>query len=131
MARLPRRPRGSALTPTEAKAEARSSLSEQGEDHDDDDDVVVVVAEKVDILEDRSSVDPPFELNRRDLPGSVTRSLIHEERSIIEQQHQAGPTLRELGELLAPTESRVRRIHANVRGVSSLRSDRSKGTRLM
>ena len=91
----------------EARARAMFSLSEKWEDDDGS-------VEKVEILEDKTSIDPVNELNRRDLMGFITRALTHKERFIIEQYYQYGHTMREVGEMLALTESRVCQIHSNV-----------------
>ena len=95
----------------EANAKAMFSLSEKWEDHDDDN-----ATEKVDVLEDETATDPFHELNRADLLTFITRSLTHKERFIIEQYYQVGHTMREIGEMLALTESRVCQIHSNVMG---------------
>ncbi len=92
-----------------ASAKAMYSLSEKWEDHDDESSM-----EKVDVLEDKRAVDPIGELNRRDLMLYITRSLTHKERFIIEQYYQVGHTMREIGEMLSLTESRVCQIHSNV-----------------
>ena len=92
-----------------ASAKAMFSLSDKWEDRDDDNSM-----EKVDVLEDKRSVDPIGDLHRRDLMQYITRSLTHKERLIIEQYYQVGHTMREIGEMLALTESRVCQIHANV-----------------
>lgn len=94
-----------------ANAKTMFSLSEKWEDRDDDSSM-----EKVDVLEDRKATDPIGELNRRDLLNYVTRSLTHKERFIIEQYYRVGHTMREIGEMLALTESRVCQIHSNVMG---------------
>lgn len=94
----------------ESQARTMFSLSEKW---DDDDEGSV---EKVEILEDRAAVDPVHELNRRDLMVFMTRSLTHKERFIIEQYYQYGHTMREIGEMLTLTESRVCQIHSNVMG---------------
>jgi len=94
-----------------AKAKSMYSLSEKWDDGDDGDSV-----EKMDILEDRRAVDPIKELNRRDLMNYMTKSLTCKERFIIEQYYQLGHTMREIGEMLALTESRVCQIHSNVMG---------------
>ena len=91
----------------DARARAMFSLSEKWEDDDGS-------VEKVEILEDKGSIDPVNELNRRDLMGFITRALTHKERFIIEQYYQYGHTMREVGEMLALTESRVCQIHSNV-----------------
>jgi RNA polymerase sigma factor for flagellar operon FliA len=91
----------------EARAKTVFSLSEKWEDDDGS-------VEKVEILEDRTAIDPVGELNRRDLMGFITRSLTHKERFIIEQYYNYGHTMREIGEMLALTESRVCQIHSNV-----------------
>ncbi len=95
----------------DASAKAMFSLSEKWEDHDEDGGT-----EKVDILEDRGSVDPLRDLHRRDLMNYITRSLTHKERFIIEQYYKVGHTMREIGEMLSLTESRVCQIHSNVMG---------------
>ncbi len=92
-----------------ASAKTMFSLSEKWEDRDDDSSI-----EKVDVLEDRKADDPIGELHRRDLMQFITRSLTHKERFIIEQYYQVGHTMREIGEMLALTESRVCQIHSNV-----------------
>ena len=94
-----------------ANAKTMFSLSEKWEDRDDDSSM-----EKVDVLEDRKAIDPIGELHRRDLLNYVTRSLTHKERFIIEQYYRVGHTMREIGEMLALTESRVCQIHSNVMG---------------
>ncbi|MEZ6005865.1 MAG: FliA/WhiG family RNA polymerase sigma factor [Planctomycetota bacterium] len=90
-------------------AKAMYSLSDKWEDRDDDSSM-----EKVDVLEDKRSVDPIGELNKQDMMGYITRSLTHKERFIIEQYYQVGHTMREIGEMLSLTESRVCQIHSNV-----------------
>jgi RNA polymerase sigma factor for flagellar operon FliA len=92
-----------------ANAKAMFSLSEKWEDRDDDSSV-----EKVDVLEDRKAVDPIGELHRRDTMLFLTKALTHKERFIIEQYYQVGHTMREIGEMLGLTESRVCQIHSNV-----------------
>ena len=94
---------------TNARAKTMFSLSERWDDRDDDSPM-----EKMEIVEDRTSIDPIGELNRRDLMIYITRSLTHKERFIIEQYYQVGHTMREIGEMLALTESRVCQIHSNV-----------------
>lgn len=91
----------------ESRAKTMFSLSEKWEDDDGS-------VEKVEVLEDRTAIDPVGELNRRDLMMFLTRSLTHKERFIIEQYYQVGHTMREIGEMLALTESRVCQIHSNV-----------------
>ncbi len=91
----------------DSRARTMFSLSEKWEDDEGS-------VEKVEILEDRTAIDPVHELNRRDLMGFLTRALTHKERFIIEQYYQYGHTMREIGEMLALTESRVCQIHSNV-----------------
>jgi len=109
-----------------AKAKSMYSLSEKWDDGDDGDSV-----EKLDILEDRTAIDPVNELNRRDLMKYMTKSLTHKEQFIIEQYYQLGHTMREIGEMLALTESRVCQIHSNVmsrlRGLLDRKQDNLMG----
>lgn len=92
-----------------AKAKAMYSLSEKWDDGDDDNSM-----EKTDVLEDKKAVDPIGDLNRSDVMSYITRSLTNKERFIIEQYYQHGLTMREIGEMLTLTESRVCQIHSNV-----------------
>ncbi len=92
-----------------AHAKTMFSLSERWDDRDDDNPM-----EKVEIVEDKNAVDPIGELNRRDLMIYITKSLTHKDRFIIEQYYQVGHSMREIGEMLSLTESRVCQIHSNV-----------------
>ena len=92
-----------------SRAKTMFSLSERWDERDDDSSM-----EKVEVLEDRAAIDPIGELNHRDMLKYITRSLTHKERFIIEQYYQVGHTMREIGEMLALTESRVCQIHSNV-----------------
>lgn len=92
-----------------ASARSMYSLSEKWEDNDDEGS-----GEKIEVLEDQQAKDPIQELNQNDLLGYMTRSLTPKERFIIEQYYRAGHTMREIGEMLNLTESRVCQIHSNV-----------------
>ena len=92
-----------------ATAKSMYSLSDRWEDRDDDSSL-----EKVDVLEDKTSIDPMDELKKNDLMLYMTRSLPHKERFIVEQYYRVGHTMREIGEMLSLTESRVCQIHSNV-----------------
>jgi RNA polymerase sigma factor for flagellar operon FliA len=92
-----------------SRAKAMFSLSERWDDRDDDSSL-----EKVEVVEDKNARDPVSELHRRDMMSYITRSLSHKERFILEQYYQVGHTMREIGEMLALTESRVCQIHSNV-----------------
>ena len=70
--------------------------------------------EKIDIVQDPNAIDPSNERNKRDMLKYITRSLTHKEQFIIVQYYQTGHTMREIGEMLALTESRVCQIHSNV-----------------
>lgn len=109
-----------------AHAKAMFSLSEKWEDRDDDSSI-----EKVDVLEDKKATDPIGELHRRDMLLFLTRSLTHKERFIIEQYYQVGHTMREIGEMLGLTESRVCQIHSNVMGRLKGLLGQKSGTLLM
>ncbi|MDP6761906.1 MAG: FliA/WhiG family RNA polymerase sigma factor [Planctomycetota bacterium] len=66
------------------------------------------------ILEDREGDIPVDDLERRDTMRGLTRSLSNKERFIIEQYYEVGHTMREIGEMLSLTESRVCQIHSSV-----------------
>jgi RNA polymerase sigma factor for flagellar operon FliA len=108
-----------------ASAKTMFSLSDKWEDRDEDSGI-----EKVDVLEDRKSVDPIGELHRRDMLHFLTRSLTHKERFIIEQYYHVGHTMREIGEMLSLTESRMCQIHSNVMGRLKAQLGQKSGTLL-
>jgi RNA polymerase sigma factor for flagellar operon FliA len=108
-----------------ATAKSMYSLSDRWEDRDDDSSL-----EKVDVLEDKKSTDPMDEIHKSDLMTYMTRSLTHKERFIIEQYYRVGHTMREIGEMLSLTESRVCQIHTNVMNRLKEQLDGKTGTLL-
>jgi len=62
--------------------------------------------------------------SKRALLGFMSRALAHKERFIIEQYYQYGHTMREIGEMLAFTETEVKSIHSSImlrlRGIRQL-----------
>ena len=99
------------LQATEAEANAKTifSLSEKWDDGDDDKEM-----EKVEILADKKSSDPLQSIHQRDLLEVITRNLTKKERLIIIMYYYEGLTMREIGEIMELTESRVCQIHSNV-----------------
>ncbi|MBM4014046.1 MAG: FliA/WhiG family RNA polymerase sigma factor [Planctomycetes bacterium] len=85
------------------------SLSEKWDDNDDDDSL-----EKVEMLEDKASLDPIETLNQKDVLRAITRSLTKKEKLIIIMYYYEGLTMREIGDVLNLTESRVCQIRSNV-----------------
>ena len=85
------------------------SLSEKWDDNEDDDSL-----EKVEMLEDKSSLDPIETLNQKDVLRAITRSLTKKEKLIIIMYYYEGLTMREIGDVLNLTESRVCQIRSNV-----------------
>ncbi|MEW6744356.1 MAG: FliA/WhiG family RNA polymerase sigma factor [Planctomycetota bacterium] len=85
------------------------SLSEKWDENDDDD-----ALEKVEMIEDKNSLDPVENLNQKDILQTITRSLSKKEKLIIIMYYYEGLTMREIGDILSLTESRVCQIHSNV-----------------
>jgi RNA polymerase sigma factor for flagellar operon FliA len=85
------------------------SLNEKWEEDGDDNAV-----NKVDILEDKKSEDPIHALNQKDVLEFVTRSLSEKERLILVMYYYEGLTMKEIGEILDLTESRICQIHSSV-----------------
>ncbi len=85
------------------------SLSEKWDDNEDDDSL-----EKVEMLEDKASLDPIETLNQKDVLRAITRSLTKKEKLIIIMYYYEGLTMREIGDILNLTESRVCQIRSNV-----------------
>jgi RNA polymerase sigma factor for flagellar operon FliA len=65
-------------------------------------------------LPDPRSRTPLEQLIRRDALRALWGSLTHKERFLLEQYYEVGHTMREIGETLGLTESRVCQIHSNI-----------------
>jgi RNA polymerase sigma factor for flagellar operon FliA len=100
-----------ALQAHEAEANAKTifSLSEKWDDGDEEKEM-----EKVEILADRKSVDPVDTIQQSDALEMITGILTKKERLIILMYYYEGLTMREIGEIMELTESRVCQIHSNV-----------------
>ena len=105
----------------EANAKTIFSLSEKWDDGDEDKEM-----EKVEILADRKSVDPVDTIQQRDALETITGSLTKKERLIILMYYYEGLTMREIGEIMELTESRVCQIHSNVMARLKAQLDRSQ-----
>ena len=96
-------------TRAEANAKTIFSLSEKWDDSDDDGEM-----EKVEILADKKCTDPVQTMHQRDVLELITANLTKKERLIIIMYYYEGLTMREIGEIMELTESRVCQIHSNV-----------------
>jgi RNA polymerase sigma factor for flagellar operon FliA len=96
-------------TRSEANAKTIFSLSEKWDDSDDDNEM-----EKVEILADKKCKDPVQTMHQRDVLELITSNLTKKERLIIIMYYYEGLTMREIGEIMELTESRVCQIHSNV-----------------
>jgi RNA polymerase sigma factor FliA len=107
---------------SEARAKTIFSLSEKWDDGDEDKEM-----EKVEILADRKSVDPVDTIQQSDALEMITGSLTKKERLIILMYYYEGLTMREIGEIMELTESRVCQIHSNVMARLKAQLDRTQG----
>lgn len=94
---------------SEANAKTIFSLSEKWDDGDEDKEM-----EKVEILADARSVDPIHTVQQNDALEAITSCLTKKERLIVLMYYYEGLTMREIGEIMELTESRVCQIHSNV-----------------
>jgi len=85
------------------------SLSEKWDENEDDESL-----EKIEMIEDKASLDPVDALNQKDVLKAITRSLTKKEKLIIIMYYYEGLTMREIGDILNLTESRVCQIRSNV-----------------
>jgi RNA polymerase sigma factor for flagellar operon FliA len=70
--------------------------------------------EKSEVIADRRADTPLDALNRRDVIEVLTRNLSQKEKRIIIMYYYEGLTMKEIGQILDLTESRVCQIHSNV-----------------
>ncbi|MGC6488650.1 MAG: FliA/WhiG family RNA polymerase sigma factor [Planctomycetota bacterium] len=107
---------------SEANAKTIFSLSEKWDDGDDDKEL-----EKIEILADKKSTSPVDTIQQRDALDMITSSLTKKERLIILMYYYEGLTMREIGEIMELTESRVCQIHSNVMARLKAQLDRAQG----
>ena len=69
---------------------------------------------EIDVLEDKRSEDPFRQFQRKDIKSWVTRGLSRAERLIILLYYFEGMTMKEIGETLALSESRVSQMHSSI-----------------
>ena len=69
---------------------------------------------EIDMLEDKRSEDPFEHFQRKDVKDWVTRGLSRAERLIIVLYYFEGMTMKEIGETLALSESRVSQMHSAI-----------------
>jgi RNA polymerase sigma factor FliA len=104
----------------EANAKTIFSLSEKWDDGDEDKEL-----EKIEILADRKSQNPVETIQQRDALDMITSSLTKKERLIVLMYYYEGLTMREIGEIMELTESRVCQIHSNVMARLKAQLDRA------
>ncbi len=105
----------------EANAKTIFSLSEKWDDGDEEKEM-----EKVEILADRKATDPVDTIQQHDALEMITSSLTKKERLIILMYYYEGLTMREIGEIMELTESRVCQIHSNVMARLKAQLDRAQ-----
>lgn len=93
----------------DASATSVFSLNDKWEEEEDDSAV-----SKVEVLQDRKSEDPIDALNQKDVFDFITRHLSEKERLVLIMYYYEGLTMKEIGEVLELTESRICQIHSAV-----------------
>jgi RNA polymerase sigma factor for flagellar operon FliA len=92
----------------EANAVAITSLDRRWGDDDEDG------VKELDVVRDSRSEDPVRQLQKKDLKDLITRGLNKKERLIIVLYYYEELTMKEIGETLALSESRVSQMHAAI-----------------
>ena len=85
------------------------SLNDKWEEEEDESAV-----SKVEVLQDRKSEDPMTAMNQKDVFDFMTRNLSEKERLVLIMYYYEGLTMKEIGEVLDLTESRICQIHSAV-----------------
>jgi RNA polymerase sigma factor FliA len=93
----------------EASAITLVSLSEKASHGDDD-----KILKKIDVLENKQDADPSQDLEKRELVELVTKGLSRKERLILVLYYYERLTMREIGEIIDLSESRVCQIHSKI-----------------
>ena len=92
----------------EANAVAMTSLDRRWGDDEEDS------VKELDIVRDGRSEDPVRQLQKKDLKDLITRGLNKKERLIIVLYYYEELTMKEIGETLSLSESRVSQMHAAI-----------------
>ncbi len=71
---------------------------------------------EIDIIDDKKSLDPLVEAQKRDLKGLLTKGLTRAERLIIVLYYYEEMTMKEIGATLDLSESRVSQMHSSIVG---------------
>ena len=82
---------------------------------------------EIDMLEDKRSEDPFEHFQQKDVKEWVTRGLSRAERLIVILYYFEGMTMKEIGETLALSESRVSQMHSAILGRLKVHLSRSRG----
>ena len=93
----------------DAKAVGLVSLSRKWYETDANKDV-----REIDVIEDKRSEDPLLAVQRKDMKELVTRGLSRAQRLIIMLYYFEGMTMKEIGETLDLSESRVSQMHSAI-----------------
>ena len=93
----------------EASAGTMTSLTTQTKDDDGSKSM-----RKLDLLEDKKGVNPELELKKKEVTEFITRGLSRKERLIILLYYYEELTMREIGEALDLSESRVCQLHSRI-----------------
>ena len=93
----------------DAKAVGLISLSRKWYETDASKDV-----REIDVIEDKRSEDPLLAVQRKDMKDLVTRGLSRAQRLIIMLYYFEGMTMKEIGETLDLSESRVSQMHSAI-----------------
>ena len=93
----------------EASAVTMTSLTTETKDDDGSKSM-----RKLDLLEDKKGVNPELELKKKEVTEFITRGLSRKERLIILLYYYEELTMREIGEALDLSESRVCQLHSRI-----------------
>lgn len=110
----------------ESSPKAIYSLNEKWDEQQNNDPM-----EKMELVEDKNSSDPVEYLNQKDILMTITRSLSRKEKLIIIMYYYEGLTMKEIGNILNLTESRVCQIHSNIVSKLKVQLDKVKKKLLM
>ena len=69
---------------------------------------------RLEMLEDREMVEPTGELQREEIRAMALRGLHPNERTVVERYYFQGQSMKQIGDELGLSESRICQIHAQV-----------------
>lgn len=90
------------------------SLNEKFNNYQEENQIQEIDTREIDLIEDQHSNNPVFEAQKHELRNFLTKDLTHTEELIIILYYYRKITMKEIGEMLGLSESRISQMHSSI-----------------